>query len=316
MYNAEATIDRALDSALSQSYPILEIIVVDDGSTDSCPALVERRCDPRIRLVRQQNQGAWAARNTALSCAQGDWIQFLDSDDLLSPDKVARQIETALDCADGTVVVGRLVHWRLRDGIVWTQLEPLPEIDVSMAPIDYLVSALGPNGPAATIQYGAWLFPRSVVDRAGPWRAGMEPNDDGEWLARVILASRGVAVEAIGEYKWRRVTSGSVSTRTFDPQYYLGMLRAMDSIAEQVLLETDEDRARSALANRYLEIAVSAYPRDRRVSAMCLQRVRRLGGTAWQPTLGGPLKNLIGRMLGWRVAQAAAYARRRIEAIR
>jgi glycosyltransferase involved in cell wall biosynthesis len=105
-YNAAAYLRDALDSALAQTRPPDEIIVVDDGSTDDTAEMVARYGD-RIRYIRQINRGVAAARNRGISEARGHWIAFLDADDLWYPPKLERQcalIETlgrpALVCSD------------------------------------------------------------------------------------------------------------------------------------------------------------------------------------------------------------------------
>ncbi|MFL5863040.1 MAG: glycosyltransferase [Solirubrobacteraceae bacterium] len=84
-YNAAATVRSAVSSALEQTRPVLEVIVVDDGSTDGTSAVVNAIDDPRVRLVSRTNGGPSAARNTGIAQARGEWVAFLDSDDLWMP---------------------------------------------------------------------------------------------------------------------------------------------------------------------------------------------------------------------------------------
>src|SRR2546422_568365 len=97
-YNAEEWLADTLRSALGQTWPCKEIIVVDDGSSDRTLAIARRFESDRVRVVTQLNQGAAAARNTALSFSHGNYIQWLDADDLLAPDKIARQMEASDQC--------------------------------------------------------------------------------------------------------------------------------------------------------------------------------------------------------------------------
>ena len=85
-YNRETYIRESIDSVLAQSFTDFELIVVDDGSTDATAAIVESYTDRRIRLIRQSNRGVSVARNTGLEAARGQFITFLDSDDLYYPD--------------------------------------------------------------------------------------------------------------------------------------------------------------------------------------------------------------------------------------
>ncbi|RMH51769.1 MAG: glycosyltransferase [Zetaproteobacteria bacterium] len=91
VYNYGAYIARALESLFRQSHRNLEIIVVDDGSTDDTPQILARYGD-RIRWVRQENRGAAAARNRGIGMARGEYIAFLDADDAYRPDNIARKL--------------------------------------------------------------------------------------------------------------------------------------------------------------------------------------------------------------------------------
>src|SRR6266404_1919322 len=92
-YNAEAWIVDTIRSALGQTWPRKEIIVVDDGSRDQTLSIARQFASETVSVVSQENQGAAAARNKAFEMSQGDYIQWLDADDLLSPDKIAKQME-------------------------------------------------------------------------------------------------------------------------------------------------------------------------------------------------------------------------------
>ena len=88
-FNAQESIAETLQSAIAQTWPRKEIIVVDDGSTDATLAIARQFESDSVRVVTQKNQGAAAARNMAFSLSHGDYIQWLDADDLLAPDKIA-----------------------------------------------------------------------------------------------------------------------------------------------------------------------------------------------------------------------------------
>ena len=99
-YNAERWIADTIQSALAQTWPRKEIIIVDDGSRDQTLAVARQFASGNVLVVTQRNQGASAARNKAFEICQGDYIQWLDADDLLSPDKIANQMAAADSCQD------------------------------------------------------------------------------------------------------------------------------------------------------------------------------------------------------------------------
>jgi glycosyltransferase involved in cell wall biosynthesis len=90
-YNAQAFIREAVDSALAQTHRDLEVIVVDDSSTDDTPQFLRGYSD-RITVIRKRNGGAAASRNAGANAATGDWLAFLDADDVWEPEKIARQL--------------------------------------------------------------------------------------------------------------------------------------------------------------------------------------------------------------------------------
>jgi GT2 family glycosyltransferase len=100
-------IGEALDSVLAQTFRQLEVIVVDDGSRDTTPRVVEARLahDPRLRLIRQANRGVAAARNRALADARGEFVAPLDADDLWDPTKIERQVARIREAGDRTALV-------------------------------------------------------------------------------------------------------------------------------------------------------------------------------------------------------------------
>lgn len=97
VYNVEDYLEKCLRSILTQTYSDLEVLLIDDGSTDRSGGLCEElaQTDPRVRVIHQENQGLGGARNTGIEAAQGEWILFVDSDDWLEADLIADSLEAA-----------------------------------------------------------------------------------------------------------------------------------------------------------------------------------------------------------------------------
>lgn len=116
-YNAEETIRRAVESALAQETLDVEVIVVDDCSTDGTCDVVEKIADPRVRLLRlAKNRGPGGARNVGLDAARGNWIAILDADDTVSPQRLARMIDLA-SATDAQIVVDNIDVANLDGGV-------------------------------------------------------------------------------------------------------------------------------------------------------------------------------------------------------
>src|SRR5207248_8968504 len=92
-YNAEPWITDTIQSALAQTWMRKEIIIIDDGSTDQTLSIARQFASKTVSVIAQRNQGAAAARNKAFALSQGGYIQWLDADDLLSPDKIEAQVK-------------------------------------------------------------------------------------------------------------------------------------------------------------------------------------------------------------------------------
>lgn len=117
-YNNAKYLAAAIDSVLQQDYPNIEVILVDDGSTDNSLEILENYKD-KIILVQQENQGAAAARNTGLRKASGDFIAFHDSDDLWLPGKLTKQVNFLIN---NHAFIACFTHWA-----VWDGEKPLPK---------------------------------------------------------------------------------------------------------------------------------------------------------------------------------------------
>ncbi len=200
-YNAEKTIGYTLESAIAQTWQRKEIIVVDDGSTDRTAEVAQQFKD--VRVVSTENHGLSGAQNNAFPLSQGDYIQYLDADDLLAPDKIERQL-AALRSSDSKRVLlsspwapfyYRTRHARFVRNSLWQDLSP----------VEWLLRKLREN---IHMQNATWLVSRELAKAAGPWDTRLQYDQDGEYFCRVLLASEGTRfVPGTGIYY--RATGGN-----------------------------------------------------------------------------------------------------------
>ena len=119
-YNRQDLVQEAIDSVLNQTFRDWELIVVDDGSTDQTPSVLQERYDSRIIYIYQENQGESAARNRGLYSATGEYVAFLDSDDLWHPKKLQRQIEVFAEKPE-LGLVSTQAYWINYEGLLLKQ---------------------------------------------------------------------------------------------------------------------------------------------------------------------------------------------------
>lgn len=205
-YNAEKWISDTLRSAIAQQWTEREIIVVDDGSKDRTLDVVQGFKSDGVRVVTQQNQGAAATRNAAFRLSKGDYIQWLDADDLLSSDKISRQMEVALELAGKRTLIssgwGGFLYRYSR-----TRFEPTP-LWCDLEPAEWLFRKMSQN---LHMQTATWLVSRELTEAAGPWNTELLGDDDGEYFCRVLLASDGVRFVPGSRVYYRATGAGSLS---------------------------------------------------------------------------------------------------------
>lgn len=185
-YNAEEWIAETIQSAIGQTWSRKEVIVVDDGSTDQTAEVARRFTSKEVVVVSKENQGAAAARNHALKLSQGDFIQWLDADDLLAPDKIEHQLMALKETDSRRVLLSsawayfnyRTDRASFMPTSLWQDLSPLEWMLKRMEQDLYMQTA-------------TWLTSRHLADAAGPWNTHLLSDDDVEYFCRVLLASDG-----------------------------------------------------------------------------------------------------------------------------
>jgi glycosyltransferase involved in cell wall biosynthesis len=309
-YNAECFVGTALQSALDQTWPDTEIILVDDGSKDQTLAVAKRYESARVKVISQENRGAAAARNTALREAQGDFLQYLDADDFLSSDKIREQLILLQEKPD-YLSVSSAIYFLDGEDPDSGLLERSGAVDTD-DPVQFLMQLLGSEGPTRTVPYGAWLTPRSVASCAGPWNDDVRsPDDDGEYFARVLLASQGIRASKVGRYYYRKFRQGGSYSTTYSEPMLRGRLHSLTCKANYLLARTKDPRAYRTLANRYVDLAFGAYPAFPKVTEEALQKAKEMGDTDYIPKFGTWKGDLLRKLLGWKAAKRvhASYHR-------
>ena len=295
-YNAAPWLGATLESALAQTWPQCEIIVVDDGSTDDSLALARSFEHRGVRVLAQRNAGAAAARNAALSASRGAWLQFLDADDLLAPDKISRQLALPTSVLTGDYILA--CTWsRFKRSPADADFTPQP-LCTDFDPVAFAVTKMEGN---VMMHPAAWLVPRTLAGRAGPWEESLSLDDDGEYFTRLVLLSRGVRHCAPAVSFYRSQIAGSLSGAN-SARAWVSAFRSIELTVGRLRALDDSPAVRLACATAFQRYIYEAYPLAPDCLARAASYVTDLGGSTLLPE-GGPKFQFARRLLGWRLAK-------------
>ena len=298
-YNAEEWIADTLRSAVSQIWPRKEIIVVDDGSTDQTATAASRFASNEVKVVTVKNQGAAAARNHALQLSQGDYIQWLDADDLLAPDKVERQL-AALREGDSK---------RTLLSSPWASFNYRPErarfVPTSLwhdlAPVEWLLRKMGEN---LHMQTATWLTSRELTEAAGPWDTRLISDDDGEYFCRVLMASQGTRFVPEARVFYRITSSNRWSYIGTSDRKKNAMLLSMRLHIQYLRSLEESERVRKACLTYMQNWFHGFYPERPDLVAELQSMAAEVHGHLEEPRLGWKYA-LMTPIFGWESTKRA-----------
>ena len=265
-YNLADFVTEAIDSALAQTGPAVEVVVVDDASTDGSWRAIEAYGD-RVRALRlSENGGAARARNRGASAARGAWLLFLDGDDFIAPDTAGALLEAARAHPGDLAACGWEFLLR-RDG-GWEPYVP----ERPLVP---------PGDPLEGWLRGIWvppcavLYPRAVYAAAGGFDEQLRRNDDGDMAMRCFAAGAGM-VEARGGHAFYRRHLGSRPTLSTDNRSSAALwsqARVFDKLTTQLGAQGRLDAYRPLIETQYGNVALHALTvGEHAVARWCLER--------------------------------------------
>jgi glycosyltransferase involved in cell wall biosynthesis len=298
-FNAERWIDKCIESAVAQTWPRKEIIVVDDGSTDATFRIASSVSSSLVQVRKQENQGASAARNHALSLAQGDYIQWLDADDVLAPDKIERQLEGSEGGRSSRILLSG----------AWGKFYGRPE-RAKFSP-DFLWEDMkASEWMYRKVEYGlwmaieSWLVSRRLTEMVGPWNESLSLAIDGEYFNRVLSISERVRFFPEARVFVRRGNVGISSKLSLNDEKVDSLaLVAFSSIKTLMSMENSE-RTRDACVKHLQRASVNFYGNRPEIWTQMELMAQRLGGELETPSLAGGYRWLQ-RLLGFRFAKKA-----------
>jgi glycosyltransferase involved in cell wall biosynthesis len=300
-YNSQQWVAETIKSALGQTWPKKEIILVDDGSSDRTLHIARQFASKDVQVIAQPNQGASVARNTAFSLCQGDYIQWLDADDLLHPEKVEKQLRalekgstrrTLLSGAWGYFIY-RQRKARFSPTSLWFNLTPL----------EWMVRKMGDN---LQMQTDNWLVSRELSEAAGPWDPRLWKNNDGEYFCRVIMASDHIRFVPDAKSYYRAAGFKSVTHICGSTKKLESLFLSMKLHIHYLLSMEDSNRTRLACVNYIRTRVPEFYPYRLDLVEKLKRVISELGGQFEEPRLSRKY-NWIAKSFGWRLGWQAHH---------
>ncbi len=298
-YNAEDWVGYTLQSAVAQTWSRKEIVVVDDGSTDRTPDIVRGFVSKGVRLLSTENRGLSAAVNYGLKFCEGDYIQELDADDILAPEKIERQMMSLREGDSKRLLLSSPMayfYYRTRNARYFET--PLCQ---DLTPVEWLLRKMGGD---LHMQNATWLPSRELVEAAGPWKEDLWHDQDGEYFCRVLLASEGTRfVPGAGVY-YRQTGMNRVSFIGNSNKKKDSLFASMNLHVQYLRSLEESERVRAACLTYLQKWSFFFYPERLDLLSKLEILARELGGNLTVPALRWKFA-WIRPFLGWRAAKWA-----------
>jgi glycosyltransferase involved in cell wall biosynthesis len=298
-HNAEKWVGDTIRSAMAQTWTRKEIVVVDDGSTDQTLAVARQFESKSVRIVASKNQGAAAARNLALQQSQGNYIQYLDADDLLIPDKIERQLTALEGLSRPRIILSSpwaYFYYRTdRARFVRNSLCG------DLSPVEWLLRKMSEN---LHMQTATWLMSRELANAAGPWDTRLLSDDDGEYFCRVLMASEGTRFVGDTGVFYRVTSSNSLSFIGSSHRKQDAMYKSMELYTQYLRSLEESGRVRSACLTYLQNWYPTFYPERPDLVAKVQALAAQLQGQLEAPRLR-PKYAWMRPIFGWKVAKSA-----------
>lgn len=246
-----------MNSALAQSYPKIEVVLINDGSKDESLTILKQyqsKFPDKIILIDQANKGVSAATNVGIKASKGDYIQFLDADDLISSDKIENQINLLKGKPFTTVSSCEWVNFN-------NNIENFSKINYGVfqdfdTGVNWLLRAWNYQEMMAD---SSWITHRNLIEKAGPWDETLTINQDGEFFSRVLLQGNKILYEPHGKVYYREPGVSNVSQNKSE-KVFSSLLNSYQAYELNVLSVEDSDRVRKALKKVYQKFIYDSFP--------------------------------------------------------
>ena len=291
LYNSEAYIAQTIDSCLAQTHDNIEIIVIENGSTDQGYQVVKSIDDKRLSVFQITTPNAAAARNYGFQKATGTYVMFLDADDVLAPNKIELQLAALSAKPEGWIACCAWAKFKTntKEAVISPQ-----KVWNIQNPIDWCLQSWMGEGMMIP---GCWLIPKPIIDKAGLWDERLSLHDDGEFMCRVLLASKGnVFVENTVVYYRQLATSLSRQNQSY--RAAKSALNVCESYRKSLLPLYDGPKVRQALAYNYRRFMYEFHPKHKDLLQQARQSIQTLD-VKNLPLIGGENFKKLTKIVGF-----------------
>jgi glycosyltransferase involved in cell wall biosynthesis len=294
VYNAEKYVGAAIKSVLGQTFGDFELIIINDGSTDYSEATIVSFKDKRIVYLKQSNQGQVIASNNGIKMAQGDYIKFLDADDLMNP----KHLELQYKALEGSRSQLSSCQWAVfYDNHLNIRFKKEHTNKDYRNSINWFYDAH--HYDSGMLSAWLWLIPRDVLDKAGYWNETLSLNNDFDFSVRLLIASKGVKY-VDGAKLYYRTGSQNSLTHTKSRKSYESALLSTELAMGLILEVENSDRMKTLFADRFQSWIYQIYPQYPDITNRMNNNVASLGGSNIKPH-GGKVFRVLNTLLPWKM---------------
>ncbi|NIK91360.1 glycosyltransferase family 2 protein [Mangrovimonas sp. CR14] len=300
VHNAEKYVGDAIASVLNQTFRNFELILINDGSTDSSNEIILNIKDSRIRFYCQENQGQTKTSNKGVELSKGKYIKFFDADDILHPEHLEKQFKALSGSEDKLASCQWVYFYQNHKNLTF----PLETTNKNyMNPMDWFYDSH--EYDQGMMGAWMWLIPRTLLDKSGYWNESLTLNNDFDFSVRLLCASKGVVFAKGSKIYYRKGVSNALSGTT-SRSAMESAISTTEMAMRTILSLENSDRMNRLLANRFQSWVYVMYPKHPDLIKKAEEHITSLGGSDLRPA-GGSLFHMLNKIMGWKRTYKIQY---------
>jgi glycosyltransferase involved in cell wall biosynthesis len=295
VYNAEKYLEETLTSIFNQTYKNIELICVNDGSTDDSLTILEKY-DSQLTIINQKNAGQCVASNKGLELAKGDYIKFFDADDIMNPEHIELQVkklngrtDAIASCEWGRFYANKPEQAVFKPEPVWKDMPSLLWLKKSLYQKNDMMGAW------------LWLIPKQILTKTGGWDERLGLNNDFEFSTRILLQANEVLFTPGAKVYYRSGLENNLAGSKSKDAYQAALL-STDLGCSYLLKHDASDGMKRLCANRYQIWLYRIFPQYPSITKEIETKVKSLGGSSLAME-GGKVFKILQSYLGWKLAK-------------